>query len=230
MWLYLVEAIVFVLWYYLFCMKGDFRKVQIKEVIQPVNILVISLIAIGMCFFVNFQMPIVIKVLPESIVQEYSNMIEQAGYGVELIPTIICLILAPISEEFLYRGVLFYYLLKILETRLTKRKAFWIANVIQAFLFGWIHMNLIQGGYAFLIGIVLGFLVYQYGSVLPALIAHVINNFLSAFVWKLVIDALPQSSYMYVIGAGFSLCVVVMGIMLCVSNNEKINQGNLRKS
>ncbi len=220
MWIYSVEAIVFVLGYYFLCMGGDIKKSRIKEVIQPVNLLAITLIATGMCFFVNFQLPIVNNVLPDNIVMQYSDMIEQAGYGVELIPTIICLILAPIAEEFLFRGIIFYCLIMIFEIKLTKRKAFWIANTIQAFLFGLFHMNPIQGGYAFMIGLVLGFLVYQYHSILPALISHIINNFLSAFVWQVVVEALPQNSGTYTIGAGLSLCVIVLGIMLCIVNNE----------
>lgn len=221
MLIYLVEAIVFMLGYYVLCMRSDLKKTRIKEVIQPVNLLALALIAIGMCFFVNFQLPIVNNVLPDNIVQQYTNMIEQAGYGVELIPTIICLLLAPLAEEFLFRGIIFYYLVKIFESKLPNRKAFWIANTIQAFLFGLFHLNPIQGGYAFLVGLVLGFLVYQHQSVLPAIITHMINNFLSAYIWRVVVEALPQNSGTYTIGAGFSLCVVVLGIMLCIVNNEK---------
>jgi len=216
-----LEAIVFVTMYYYLCMDADIHKSRIKEAVQPVNILAVMLISTGMCFFVNFQLPIVMNVLPDSIVKEYTNMLEQAGYGVEWIPTIICLFLAPIAEEFLFRGVIFYYLIKICEIKLSKRKAFWIANIIQAMLFGWFHMNLIQGVYAFIIGLVLGFLAYQYKSVTSSIIAHVINNFLSAFVWKLVVEALPVSNGMYTVGAGLALCVVVLGIMLCIVNNEQ---------
>ncbi len=220
MWIYLVEAMVFTLGYYVLCMESDWKRVRFKEVLQPVNLLAVSLIATGMCFFVNFQLPIVNNVLPDNIVQQYSNMIEQAGYGVELIPTIICLLLAPLAEEFLFRGIIFFYLVKIFEMKLSNRKAFWIANAIQAFLFGLFHLNPIQGGYAFLVGLVMGFLVHQYQSVIPAIITHMINNFLSAFVWGVLVEALPQSSGMYTIGTSFSLCVVVLGIMLCIVNNE----------
>ncbi len=222
MYFYLVEAIVFVLGYYFLCMDMDLKKVKIREVMQPVNILAITLMAIGMCFFVNFQLPIVNNVLPEKIVEQYTNMIEQAGYGVELIPTIICLFLAPIAEEFLFRGILFYFLFKVFQTGLSDRKAFWVTNATQAFLFGLFHLNPIQGGYAFISGLVLGFLVYQYGgSILPALFVHMIHNFLSAFVWPTVLEALPQNSGMYTIGTGLSLCVIVLGMMLCIVNSEK---------
>lgn len=218
---YLVEAIIFVFGYFILCMERDLKRVKIKEVVQPVNLLAIALIATGMCFFVNFQLPIVNNVLPAKIVEQYNSMIEQAGYGVELIPTIICLILAPIAEEFLFRGIMFYYLIKAFELGLPNRRAFWVANTIQAFLFGLFHLNPIQGGYAFITGLVLGFLVYQYGSVIPALIVHIMHNFLSAFVWSVLIETLPQNGAMYTVGTGLSLCVIVLGTMLCIVNNEK---------
>lgn len=220
MWVYLVEVIVFALGYYILCMERNREKARYKVVLQPVNLLAVSLIATGMCFFVNFQLPIVNNVLPDNIVQQYSNMIDQAGYGVELIPTIICLLLAPLAEEFLFRGIMFYYLVKIFEIGFSKRKAFWIANTIQAFLFGLFHLNPIQGGYAFLVGLVLGFLVHQYESIIPAIITHMINNFLSAFVWRVLVEALPQNSGTYTIGTGFSLCLIVLGMMLCIVNSE----------
>lgn len=221
MLVYLVEAIVFMLGYFILCMKGKLKSTGMKETIQPVNLLAIVLIATGMCFFVNFQLPIVNNVLPDKIVQQYIGMIEQAGYGEELIPTIICLVLAPVAEEFLFRGILFTILMRILESGLSIRKAFWVANTIQAFLFGLYHLNPIQGGYAFLTGLVLGFLVYQYDSVLAPFIVHVIHNFISAFVWPKVVELLPLSGGLYTVGTVLSLCVVILGIMLCIVNNEK---------
>ena len=219
---YVLEVIVFGIWYYYVCMSADIKKANTNEVFQPVNVLAITLIATGMCFFVNFQLTLVNNVLPESLVTEYTNMMEEAGYGIKLIPTIICLVLAPFGEEFLFRGVLFYYLLKVMGDSPRKRLVFWIANITQALLFGLFHMNLIQGGYAFLIGLVLGYLVYQYDSILPAIMVHILHNLLSAFVWKILVEALPEGYGAYTIGACLSLCVIVLGMMLSVVNNEKI--------
>ena len=222
MFYYLLEAVIFGVWYYWVCMEKDIHKMNTKEVFHPVNVLAVIMIATGMCFFVNFQMPMLNMVLPEGQVQEYNNMLEAAGYGTRLIPTIICLALAPLAEEFLFRGVLFYYLLKILGRKQRNRKTFWIGNLIQALLFGAFHMNLIQSGYAFVIGMVLGYLAYQFESVIPAIMSHMIINFLSAFIWEPVVSCLPTGYSAYAIGAGLSWCVIVLGMTLCVINSDKI--------
>lgn len=207
----------------LLCLYGSgFEKCKYKRGITAGKYIGNYSYSNGNVFFVNFQLPILSNVLPQSVVQEYSNLMEEAGYGIEFIPTLICLILAPVAEEFMFRGILFYYLIQICKERLGKRSAFWLANIIQAIMFGIFHMNPIQGGYAFIIGLVLGYLVHQYRSLAPAIMVHVINNFLSAFVWGLLEEALPDGNGVYAIGVGLSLCIVVLGMMLSIVNSDNI--------
>lgn len=78
------------------------------------------------------------------------------------------LLVGPISEEFIFRGA-------ILD-RFHLAFPFWIANTLQAFLFGVYHMNLIQGLYAFLLGILLGMIRYVTGTILANITAHILFN------------------------------------------------------
>lgn len=222
--LFVLEVLLFAVWYDYACIKGGDRKKRVREVLQPVNVLAIGMIATGMCFFVNFQLPIVSTVLPDSIVAEFEIMMDNAGYGIELIPTLFSLLFAPIAEELMFRGIMFYYLQKIFEGRFGKRKTFWIANLIQAVFFGVYHVNFIQGGYAFVVGLVLGYLMFQYESIFAPILAHMLHNFLSTFVWQSVAASMPDSNAAFAVGAGLSLCVVVLGMMLCVLNSEKIGK------
>ena len=50
------------------------------------------------------------------------------------------------------------------------------AIIIQAFLFGLYHLNIVQGIYAFLIGIVAGLLVRSYKTVKVSIILHIAIN------------------------------------------------------
>ena len=81
--------------------------------------------------------------------------------------------LAPIGEELLCRGVCLHFGKKALGN-------FWHANILQALVFGILHMNWVQGVYAFIIGIFLGILVERYNSLLPGMIVHFIVNFSSS--------------------------------------------------
>lgn len=222
--LYILEIILFATLYYWFCMNKNLKKLNVKETFQPVNLLAIAMIATGMCFFVNFQLHMVFEVLPDYMVHEYENTMNSQGYGIRLIPTINTLILAPIGEEFMFRGVLFYYLLKLLLLKCGKRTSFWMANIVQAVCFGLFHMNLIQGTYAFFIGLVLGYLVYRFESIIPAIISHMIHNFLSLFVWEPVVKSMPNHDGAFAVAACLSICVVVLGMMLCVVNSDKMGK------
>ena len=75
-------------------------------------------------------------------------------------------ILAPITEEILCRGL-------ILRTLMPFGKKF--AIVASAFLFGMFHGNILQIPFAFLVGLVLGYVAAEY-SIAWAMVLHMINN------------------------------------------------------
>jgi uncharacterized protein len=73
-----------------------------------------------------------------------------------------------IAEEFLCRGYI--------QTRLSRRWGRWPAILITALLFGIMHFDVQQGIYAALLGMFLGYVVEQAGSIRPSIICHMINN------------------------------------------------------
>ena len=79
-------------------------------------------------------------------------------------------ILAPVSEELIFRGY-------ILQTLRPYGKEF--AIVLSAFLFGIFHGNLLQTPYAFLMGLVLGYVTVEY-HIGWAVALHVFNNLVLA--------------------------------------------------
>ncbi|MBQ9141445.1 MAG: CPBP family intramembrane metalloprotease [Lachnospiraceae bacterium] len=209
--------ITFGLWYYFKCVKPQksaLKKISFKEVFTLRNILVMIMIAGGMCFFTNFAMPIASMVIPETVMAEYEALMESAGFGESLLPTIAAVLIAPFGEEFIFRGVTFYYAGKAVSDLQDRRKAFWIANCIQALAFGIFHMNLVQGTYAFIMGLALGYLAHRFGTILPAMLGHMIINGLSSFAWEPVANLLPESYVVYGIGAVVSLAIVFAGLYL----------------
>jgi len=78
--------------------------------------------------------------------------------------------LAPVSEELLFRG----YVLRSLRPY---GKRFAILG--SALLFGLFHGNLLQGPYAFLVGLILGYLACEY-SIFWAIMLHIFNNLVLA--------------------------------------------------
>lgn len=81
---------------------------------------------------------------------------------------ITLIIIAPITEELFFRGL-------ILRGTLASFRFRW-AIFISSFLFAVLHGNLDQIPGAFLIGLVLGLVVFRLNSLLPALYVHALSN------------------------------------------------------
>lgn len=82
-------------------------------------------------------------------------------------------LLAPILEEMLFRGSIEGYLLKAWKSP-------WGAIIVSSLIFGVVHMNPAQIPFAFLLGVMFGWLYYRTGSLLPGIIGHVLNNSVAA--------------------------------------------------
>ena len=78
-------------------------------------------------------------------------------------------LLAPILEEFLFRGAIQGYL-----QEMNVRP--WKAIVAASLIFGVTHLNPAQIPFAFLLGMIFGWLYYRTGSLLPGIVGHVLNN------------------------------------------------------
>lgn len=106
--------------------------------------------------------------------------IEQAGIPNTMEETFIAMsrnpfgvlsiaLLAPILEELLFRGAI--------QGRLQARwDNPWIGITVASLIFGVIHMNPAQIPFAFLLGMLFGWLYYRTGSLLPGIVGHVLNN------------------------------------------------------
>lgn len=103
--------------------------------------------------------------------EAYVQTIE-ALYAASLPVQIISLgILTPISEELVFRGLLFQ--------RLRERGTYMQAAVFSSVVFGLMHMNLVQMLYGFVMGMLLAYVYEKYGSVKAPVLAHITMNILS---------------------------------------------------
>jgi membrane protease YdiL (CAAX protease family) len=102
----------------------------------------------------------------------FGNHIEDALQQVDGVAQVLfalsVIFFAPIAEEFCFRGL-------ALKT-LLRNFPFWTANIIQAALFGIIHFIPLQIGYAFLSGLLFGWIVRRTGRLRAAITAHIVFN------------------------------------------------------
>ncbi len=171
---------VFALWYY-HCYNGDFLPNPART-FDPLQVLAIIVFVPGTQFATSFLISIISVIFPSSW-EAYQQLFESAGMSTDISALMLfySVILAPIGEELIFRGV----------TMRAFRKAvpFWLANLLQAFLFGVFHMNFIQGVYAFALGILLGFICEKSGSIYYAMFFHFLFNLWGSVISEfLVID------------------------------------------
>ena len=100
--------------------------------------------------------------LPNIVEQEFTTLLSNRwGY-------ITIGLLAPVAEEVVFRGA-------ILKSLLTKYRP-WLAIVLSAVIFSIGHLNPAQMPHAFLIGLLLGWMYWRTGSILPGMAYHWANN------------------------------------------------------
>ncbi len=109
------------------------------------------------------------------------TMEQVSGAGDTVSMFLYASVFAPVGEEILFRG-----LLQRSFARFGKK----FAVLASAFLFGMFHGNLIQTPYAFLIGLILGYVTAEY-SILWAILLHMLNNMVLADFMTRLTRVLP---------------------------------------
>ncbi len=119
-------------------------------------------------------------------------------------------VLAPVAEELLFRGF-------VLRTLRPYGKRFAILG--SAFLFGLFHGNLLQTPYAFLMGLVLGYVAAEY-SIRWAMGLHLFNNFVLADLLTRLLNPMPEMMANMIQLILLGGCLAVSGVILLVKRGQ----------
>lgn len=137
-------------------------------------------------------------------------------FGIPLWARMLCYeVVAPISEELLFRQVIF--------RRIKTIAPLWVAVTVSALLFGIYHGNLLQGIYAFIMGAVLA-LVYEWtGSFLAPVLFHMVANHVSDIAYEFeAVNKVLYSPY----GALISAVVFIGAGILLFKNKNKCSKND----
>lgn len=179
------------------CFNGEFNLSHIKGGFSfslPISLaFIVPLAQLIVAFFMGFCMAIM-----PSQAKMYSDLMESSGIGnsANVLMQLYVVFLGPIAEELIFRGVTLGFL--------KRGFSFWPANIIQAILFGVYHMNVIQGLYAFLLGVFLGFIFEYTGSIYYSTLFHMCFN-----SWSLVLDGVQKLGFSQTAAVGFEVILAV---------------------
>lgn len=161
--------------------------------------------------------------MPDAIKTLFENMLKGQTFADTLICTVI---LAPIVEETLCRGI-------ICRGLLTRMKP-WKAIVWAAFIFAVLHMNPYQGIPAFALGCLFGWVYYRTHCLLATILMHGFNNLLSVLLTinhsDMPIDSTLRD-YPFFAGANqwkywamVAVCVVVFALIILFLQKKLSNK------
>lgn len=161
-----------------------------------------------------------LNLFPETYWDRLGNIMAAGGWMM-----FTSIVIAPIMEEILFRG--------ILQDALMRKYGVFVGILIASAVFGIVHLIPQQVVNAFMIGIVLGYIYYRTGALLPVILIHCINNAISYFTWMLNGETLLSTReqmgndtlYFTVYGIACVLFVIgFVSIAIRISKEEKRRQ------
>lgn len=202
--IHIIAIIVGAIWVYI--LFGKKKPGNPVKSFSWITIAVVVLCAVGLQYVCSSALSLV-QALNPALLENYMQLMESAGFmELNLFSIVASVCLAPIGEEILFRGV---------TLRLAKNavKNFWIANSIQAVCFGIAHMNMVQGIYAFFMGLVFGYIYEKYGSLYVPILLHALINFLGTVVSGVSESKMPENAAEPGIGSCFMMLVVFAAVL-----------------
>lgn len=204
-----VTLLVFGFWY-----KHREDKKKIRPDYRGVFTAKVLLCLAGIGFFgqyaAGFLMTLVRVAIP-SIFENYERITQAVSLdnGSPYLMLFLVVILGPIAEEFLFRGVIYGKLRDVFTVTQ--------AAVISGAIFGIYHKNVVQGIYAALFGILLAYIFEKTQTIWGAIVMHMIFNLSSYFVswlnrilWQ---HAISLPSLFYLLLDIVSIILVVLAIL-----------------
>lgn len=189
----MVAIILFYIWYKRYGRNGILEKSDLRNIINIKNIGIYLMIGIGCQFFIAGLLTI-IRPLFETLFSYYDKTISSLFVADPIIVAVYVIILAPIIEELMLRGIMF--------NRLRQAIPFAAANILQAAVFGIYHWDIIQGLYAFGIGLLLGYIYERSRNLLAPIIVHMFINGAGFLLQSLGLGSYINVWLAIILGAG----------------------------
>lgn len=195
----------------------------------------VVVIGLSMQVVVGYMTDAVLSLLPDAAA-DYSELVEETGMGDTSYLAVLTTVLgAPFCEELLVRGIIFEFSLRAFNPQcrpLWKRRrraneqdgamVLWAAPstwgvtaaiVLQAAIFGFMHMNWVQGCYAGAAGLIFGWVLVATGKLRYTILLHFAFNVGSYLMGLLWFVNTPFDAVVTVAIAGFVLVEAMRSLL-----------------
>lgn len=217
----IIGIIVFARWYRRLVLQDETEKKELKTSYQKTTELLLTIVGIVMVGFSSqfigaYIIEIVSRMSPQSVLA-YKQTLDTLGLslygdnlGAPLLVVAYAVLISPLMEEFVFRGV-------IIKSGLNSLPV-WGVNIISATLFGFLHGNLLQGSYAVVFALILGYIFAKTEKLWITIAIHIVFNGISMFIPQVV-----QTGNNMIQSYGILLTALVVsyfGVYLIIRNNE----------
>lgn len=167
-----------------------------------------AMIVIASCglYYLALLIVAVIAVVSPSTMYEYNEMMDTALGGSEMLAMLAAVILAPINEECIMRGLILRNLQRFFSAP--------VVIIMQAVMFGIFHGNWVQGLYVLPVGAALGYVAVRSRSVIPCIFMHLFYNSLS-FAVGMLPEFCQTGIFAIIVVVGSAAAVLFMGKTGC---------------
>ena len=187
------------------------KKHFMKEIgvnrLAGVTVPVIIFMGVALNFFASFTMAFI--PFPDSLTEMYDVSYSYIGTGSLLIEFIAVVIIAPITEEIIFRALMY--------KTVKKTAPAWFAAIFSSVIFGIAHLNPISFVYTSLLGLMLIYLYEKTGSVTAPMLLHIGFN-LGMYLVGLVPEASPL---VYAVILTVSAMAFVLSAAVVITVTEK---------
>ena len=170
-----------------------------------------------LCIFISGQTVFQICTIGlETLLNSFGYSIEKGMESLQVDPDNFSMflyagILAPITEEILFRGLIQRSVLPFGKK---------LAIIVSALTFGLFHGNLIQTPYAFAVGLVLGYVAAEY-NIIWSMVLHMINNLVLGDMLYRVLGGFPEETVNMIVW-GVILAFTVAAVILMIIKRKEI--------
>lgn len=198
---HVIGLLIFGVWYYFGFYKN---KKTVGQSMKNKDIVFLGIFSIGFQLLISGILSMLLEWKPEWM-NNYMELMDKAGFSsLEFFSMIAAVFIAPVGEELIFRGI-------TMEMAKKRGEKFWAANIIQAMAFGLCHLNVVQGIYAFVLGLAIGYIKEAYGHIKACILFHFLFNFLGTVVLGNIPDMGRWNLIIYfaftLLGAAITLCV-----------------------
>ncbi len=198
--------------------KNPLAETHIRP-ISPIAVVPSLLLGAALQVFTVFSIAMI--PIPAETIDSFnqnSELLMGGPLGLEILSVVV---VTPIIEELIFRGLVF--------TRLSRGMKTWLAVLLSAVIFGWAHGHIISFVYAGVFGVCLALLLKrQNGSILAPILCHAGFNGTSYLI-GLLGEEIPDMLFLALYFVSIAVSILCLYILLRKPAEASIQENTSRK-